>query len=106
MSELTCDESPDGAILRVKAHAGARRNGITGTFDGAIRVAVTQAPEKGKANSAIIQVLADALKIGPSRFEILSGHTANLKRILVRGFSSAELLDRLNRILADDPAHP
>ena len=101
MTDLTCDESAEGAILRVKAHPGARRNGITGTFDGALRIAVTQAPEKGKANSAIIQILADALKIGPKRIELLSGQTSNLKRMLVRGISAVDLLKQLYQILKD-----
>ena len=34
------------------------RNGITGEHNGSLQVSVTQAPEKGKANKAIIAVLA------------------------------------------------
>ena len=41
-----------GVVLPVKAQAGARRNAITGEHDGALKVAVSQVPEKGKANAA------------------------------------------------------
>ena len=50
-----------GTILPVRAHPGARRNEIRGEHDGALRVSVTAAPEKGKANKAIIELLAEAL---------------------------------------------
>jgi uncharacterized protein len=39
-----------GVIVPVQAHAGARRNGVLGVRNGMLRVAVTAAPEKGKAN--------------------------------------------------------
>ncbi len=44
----------------MRAHAGARQNGIVGEHNGMLRVAVTAAPEKGKANKAIVDVLSKA----------------------------------------------
>ncbi len=52
---------PDGVVLPVLAHPGSKRDGILGERAGALRVAVTAPPEKGKANAAIQSVLADAL---------------------------------------------
>ena len=51
MIELT--PHAEGTILPVHAQPGARRNAILGERAGALRVAVTAAPEKGKANAAI-----------------------------------------------------
>jgi len=76
---------PRGVILPIRAHAGARRNAILGEREGALRVAVTAAPEKGKANRAIIDLLSKSLKIPKSSFEIVSGDTAAQKRFLVVG---------------------
>ena len=52
---------------------GARRNGIMGIHAGALKVAVTQAAEKGKANQAVADVLCDALGLRPSQIELRSG---------------------------------
>jgi uncharacterized protein YggU (UPF0235/DUF167 family) len=92
-------EHPLGAVLLVRAHAGARRNGILGQRSGMLQVSVTQAPEKGKANYAIIAVLADELSLRKSQFELVSGPTSPQKRFLVRDITSAELRTRVERAL-------
>ena len=75
---------PDGAILPVRAQPGARRNEVRGIQDGALKVCVTQAPEKGKANKAIVEVLAKWLGVRKSQIELISGETASQKKFLVR----------------------
>src|SRR6266704_1433728 len=52
-----------GVILPVHAQPGSRKNGITGIHAGRLKVAVTQAPEKGKANQALVKLLADLLDV-------------------------------------------
>jgi uncharacterized protein (TIGR00251 family) len=75
---------PEGVVLTVHAHAGAKRNEIRGEQDGALKVCVTQAPEKGKANKAIRKLLADSFRIKPSQIELLSGETNPQKKFLIR----------------------
>jgi hypothetical protein len=89
----------EGSILPVRAHAGARRNEIRGEHDGALRVAVTQAPEKGKANKAIAELLAKEIAVRKSQVELLSGETSAQKRFLVRGLSPEELSARLTDVV-------
>ena len=55
-------EHPEGSILVVRAQPGARRNGIVGEVGGAVKIAVSAAPDKGKANQAIIEVLREVLQ--------------------------------------------
>ena len=74
----------EGVILPVRAAAGARTSGIRGEQDGALKVSVTQVAEKGKANKAIVAVLAKALELRKSQFELIAGATSPNKRILVR----------------------
>ncbi len=88
-------EHPEGALLVVQAHAAARRNHIEHAANGALRVWVTQAPEKGKANKAVIALLADALGLRKSQIELVAGTTSPQKRFLVRGLGVAELAARL-----------
>ena len=52
-----------------------------GRAAGALRVAVTAPPERGKANEAIQTLLAEVLKIKPSRISLLSGPTVAAETI-------------------------
>ena len=90
------ENHPEGLILFVKASAGAKRDELRGEHDGALKVAVTQAPEKGKANKAIIELLAAELHIKKSQIELLSGETTPQKKILVRGITADALRAQLD----------
>jgi hypothetical protein len=56
-------------------------------------VQVTAAPEKGKANAAVVEVLAEALDLPKSALRITSGETSPLKTVEVD--ADARLLDKL-----------
>jgi uncharacterized protein (TIGR00251 family) len=90
-----------GAVLPVLAHAGSKRNMILGERAGALRVAVTAAPEKGKANLAIQAVLAEILACKASQITLLSGETSRHKRFLIAGVSPQELQLRLVALIAE-----
>jgi len=88
---LDLQPHPDGAILPVRAHPGARRNEVRGIQDGALKVCVTQAPEKGKANKAIAELLAKWLGVKKSQVALIAGETASQKKFLVQGTDADEL---------------
>ena len=69
----------------MRAQAGARDNAIRGQQDGALKVAVTQIAEKGKANKAIIDVLCKSLSLKRSQVSLIAGETSSQKRFLIRG---------------------
>ena len=91
---------PDGILLPVRAQPGARRNEVRGIQEGALKVCVTQAPEKGKANKAIVEVLAKWLGVRKSQVELISGETASQKKFLVRGIEQEDLAERIKARLA------
>jgi uncharacterized protein (TIGR00251 family) len=99
MIELTCH--PRGVILPVRAHAGARKNGIVGEHNGMLRVAVTEAPENGKANKAIVAVLSKTLGVPKSAVVLLSGATVPRKRFLVVG-GDVHRLSAMLQLLSGD----
>ena len=51
--------------------------------DGTWKVKVAAAPEKGKANRALCEFVAEKLGVAKSRVRIVSGETSHLKRIRV-----------------------
>ena len=85
----------NGIGLNVRVHPGARRNAITGIHGGALKVSVTQAAEKGKANKAVIRVLCEQLKLRPTQIELHTGLASQQKRFIVREISSAELQQKI-----------
>ena len=97
---IALEPHPEGAILPVRAHAGARRNEIRGEQNGMLRVSVTQSPEKGKANKALIAVLSEGLSLKKSQIELISGATSPQKRFLVRDLTTAQLQERIERASA------
>jgi len=90
-----------GVVLPVRAQAGARRSGILGTHDGMLRVAVTAAREKGRANQAIVAVLSDALGVPKSAIELVSGATSSQKRFLIVGGDADELETVIAQMVSD-----
>ncbi len=90
-----------GTIVPVHAQPGAKRNGLLGERAGALRVAVTAVPEKGKANAAILAVLAESLGCRVSQISLLSGETSRQKRFLVEGVTAQELQARLALLLPE-----
>ncbi len=72
-----------GVLVPVQVVPGASRNRIYGEHDGRLKIAVTAAPEKGKANKAVCEFLASAMGISKSQVQVVSGHTARLKEVLI-----------------------
>ena len=92
----------EGTILPVQARAGARRNEIRGQQHGMLKVCVTQSPERGKANKAIVALLSKSLSLGKSQIELIAGETSHRKRFLLRRITPEELAARIERLLSWD----
>jgi len=96
--------SAAGVRLRLKVAPKARRNEIGGWLDEpdgakALKIAVTAAPEDGKANAAVIALLAREWGVAKSAISVVAGATDRRKIVEIRG-PSAELMQRLQAWLA------
>lgn len=98
MIELT--EHAEGFVLPVRAQPGARKNGVLGEQDGALKVAVTAPPDQGRANKALLEALRELLDLKRSQLELLSGDKNRNKLFLVRGIKKEDLSQRIERLLA------
>lgn len=78
-----CRRCPGGVAIDVIAVPGARRDEIVGRHGDALRVRVTAAPEKGRANGAIEALLARSLGTRPSDVHVERGATSRRKRVVV-----------------------
>jgi len=86
-----------GAVLEfaVKAVPGASRDRIVGLYGDALKVAVTAAPEGGKANAALAELLAKTLGVSTRAVQVVSGLHNPRKVVAVAGLSADELRQRL-----------
>ena len=87
------------AMLAVKVVPGASRSRIAGRYGDGIKVQVAAAPENGKANAAVIEVLAGALGVRESQVVLVSGQTQPRKQFRIDGLDDAQFQQRLDTAL-------
>ena len=83
-------EHPDGVLLSVRVQPGSRKAGILGVHGTQLKVAVHAPPEKGKANDALIEVLAETLGLRKKQIILQQGATNQNKVVLLMGINLNE----------------
>lgn len=89
------NETKNTARLRLKVVPGARRAGVVGWLGSALKIRVTAPPEKGRANVAVVELLAAELGLSPAAVRIVSGGASPNKVVEITGRSEADVLRRL-----------
>jgi hypothetical protein len=76
---------------------------LAGVQDGVLRLRVTAPPVEGRANHAVLALLAEHLRLPRSSIKIAAGERASTKWIEVAGLAPATLLERLRLGTAGGP---
>jgi uncharacterized protein len=97
---LNLRATTNGCTLNVRVHPGARRNAITGTHDGALKISLTTPPTDGRANAALIAFLAEHLNIPRARITLTTGATSRSKTLPLEGLTPDALSAALEPNLA------
>ena len=92
---VNVDEKEGCAVFSVRVSPGAGKTRVLGEYAGALKIAVSAAPEKGKANKAVIELLSRALGVRKSDVSVVSGETSRDKRICVKNIATDEVLKRI-----------
>jgi uncharacterized protein (TIGR00251 family) len=71
--------------LSLKVVPGSSRDEVVGWLGDAIKVKVKAPPEKGRANEAVVALLADRLGVDPSSIAVVSGHGSPAKVVAIDG---------------------
>lgn len=87
-------EGTGGLRLRLRVKPGGRADRLIGPFDGALKLEVRAAPERGRANDAVVRLLADRLGLSRSDVEVVAGVTSQDKAVSLRGLDAAEVVRR------------
>ena len=72
-------------LLPVKVVPKASRDRIVGELDGALKVSVSAAPERGAANEAVCRLIAKALGVRNGQVCVESGHASPRKALRLSG---------------------
>lgn len=84
------------ARIRVRVRPGARRESLVGfREDGVLKLDVTAPPEAGRANQAVVTLLAEALGVAKSRVAVARGLSSRDKWVTVEELGDDEVLRRL-----------
>jgi uncharacterized protein (TIGR00251 family) len=81
----------DGCTVSVRVRPGARRNDVAGLHAGAVKISIAAPPADGRANEALIEFMAELLRIPRARVSIVSGATNRSKLLRITGKSASEV---------------
>ena len=78
------------AGLRVRVQPGARTSGLTGWMaDGSLKLRVSEPPEDGRANRAVVALLAATLGVREAAVRVVRGQSSRGKTVEVEGLDAA-----------------
>ncbi len=84
-----------GIKLALFVQPKASKNEIIGPHNGALKIKITAPPIDGKANTALVEFLANALDIPKRQIRILKGETGRNKSVEIFGLNLDEIRRRL-----------
>jgi uncharacterized protein (TIGR00251 family) len=96
MTNPAIQEVDGGVVFTAKIVPGSSgQTRICGLLDGILKVKVSAAPEKGKANQCLLKFLAKQLDVKTNAVSIIRGKTRPVKHVQVSGISADTLLKKL-----------
>ncbi len=81
--------------LRIRVSPGARRTELVGRQGEAWKVRVAAPPERGRANDAVLKLLAERLRVPPAELSLVAGRSGRDKVVELHGLAADEADRRL-----------
>ena len=81
--------------LDIRVQPRASGNSVEVAAVGTVRVRVTAPPDRGKANDAVVNLLARRLTVSKSAVRIVRGHTSRNKVVQVEGMERDDIIRRI-----------
>jgi uncharacterized protein len=83
--------------LRLRVKAGARRSRVIGAHGGALKVEVQAPPERGRANEAVLRLVAEVVGVERRRLDLIIGAASQDKLIEIDGVAPTMVVTALIR---------
>ena len=96
MVNLRIEEIDNSVVFKVKVVPGSRQTCVCGLLNEMVKIKVSAAPEKGKANKCLLDFLVKQLGVKKNAVKIVSGKSNPVKGVQVLGISVEQLLNKLN----------
>ena len=76
--------------VRLRVSPGARKTELAGRHGDGWKVRVSAPPEDGRANDAVVRLLAETLDVPRAGVELVSGHSSRDKIVVLNGLEQAQ----------------
>lgn len=87
VEQIDIREADGGVIVPVKAVPGSSRDKVVGVLGDSLKITTSAAPEKGRANIAIANILAKSLDVDRKSVTLTSGATSPRKEFRIDGIT-------------------
>ena len=98
------DEESGSAVVRLHVQPGAGRTAVVGRHGDALKVRVAAPPEGGRANDAVVALIAATFDVKLAQVSLLSGQSSRAKRIQIDQIAEPEV-KRLIELALEDATH-
>jgi len=82
---IPCRQDRDALLFEVQVQPRARRPCLLGVHDGALKVGVAAPAERGRANEALVKILAELLGLRRAQVSIVRGEFSRRKLVRAAG---------------------
>ena len=93
--DVTENSSRSGVLLAVRVQPRASRDEVAGAIEGALKIRLCAPAVENRANEALTEFLAAALKVPKSSVRILSGERGRTKRVEITGVTRQQVVNLL-----------
>jgi uncharacterized protein (TIGR00251 family) len=95
------NEDTGTAVVRLHVAPGAGRTAVVGRHGDAVKVRVAAPPEGGRANDAVVVLIAATFDVKLAQVRLVSGESSRAKRVQIDGIAEAEV-ERLLELAIED----
>jgi len=88
----------DSVVLNVKVVPGSSRDQVAGRYGDGIKIQTSAPPEAGKANAAVIEILAEFLGVRNMQIELISSPSNPKKQFRISHFTPQRLIEKLSTL--------
>ncbi len=85
------NEEDGTVVVRLHVQPGAGKTTVVGRHGDAMKVRVAAPPEGGRANDAVVALIAQTFDVKLASVTLVSGQTSRAKRVQIDGIAEAEV---------------
>jgi uncharacterized protein (TIGR00251 family) len=88
----------EGVYIDLQVQPRARHPGVRGVHGDRLKVAVSEPPEGGKANEAVVEAVAGLLEVKRGAVSMVAGGSSRQKRVFVAGLDADRVRRRIELV--------